>query len=359
VFSTDTYSNDPIKTWINDVCQNLGINLDSKSINQTNTQTISHLKRYDFRMNSLLSLYTPLITQIESDFFKQLLKSILEKEIDFAKKSFRVFYHGQKREFMLLQDIYNGLYEIAYKKPIDNFFMLRIPNNDFKKFTCIKDFLKQFIRNNLVNQCGFDHLPDISKVLLSVNPSLFGNIYNPGECTFCYFIDSKNVDCTNTSDLITQVFNVFNYQHYLSTYNNDIKELNKLLEQSETTKTGILLQIFIPENLVNQLAYRCISCGRLYYQDNEPEKHSATYDLDIYNKEKTNGWFEWLGFRLGHPKSLGAMQFRLLINQTTLDPNSGIKMYRYYNKTPNIKLYEDKLKKLLANIKADVEGNLA
>ncbi|MFH1831981.1 MAG: hypothetical protein ABH827_04255 [bacterium] len=309
------------------------------------TQTLAYLDKTDLRTN-LNASYSYKIKEIGIDYFKDIFKTILKNECDF-KDTHHVFYHGQKREFILPQDLYNELNKIAYKKSLQDFILLRTPDKDFSKFSCIKDFLAHYIKNKEIETGCFDHNPHINKNLLAANPSLFSNTYNLGECSFYYFINSNSIASIDILKLAENVFNIFNYKKYFSKYNKEIKELNSILSESEKGKTGALLQIFIPEKMVNTFAYRCQAFGCLYHTDKKPEKHPAVTDLNNYK----NGPSSWTG-----NSSFDNCQFRLLINQTMLDPNSGIKFFRYCNQTDTMKKYKAKLKDLCDKIAANVQA---
>lgn len=312
------------------------------------TPTLAYLDRADLRTH--LNICNNKIQEIGLDFFKDLFKSIVKREVDFTD-NYRVFYHGQRREFVVPQDLYKGLYEITYKKSLIDFIMVRVPNKNFGAFKCIKDFLYQCIKNgDIKNGSWFDEQSHIKTRLLSVNPSLFGNSCNGwwgGECSFAYFLDSFSISQINILNLVEEVFDIFNYKKYFSKYKKDIIELNSLLSAFEQTQTGALLQVFIPKKLVDSVAYRCNPGGFLYYNDNEPENHPASKDLDDYKKGT-----------IGIDSLFDETQFRILINQTMLDPQSGIKYFRYCNETEKMKEYQTKLKQLLDKISADLVSNL-
>src|SRR5208283_2512227 len=99
---------------------------------------------------------------------------------------------------------------------------------------------------------------------------------------------------------------------------NEIKELSNLLSAYEKNKTGVLLQIFIPKSLVNDIAYRCNPCGLIYHNDKNPEKNRPSDDLCEYQAKNSLDDY-----------SLDSTQFRLLMTQQMLDSTSGVKIFRY------------------------------
>ena len=71
------------------------------------------------------------------------INKILQKELE-LKEDYYVFYHGQKREFLLFQDLFEALYKIKLKKAFSDFIMLRIPDRNHKKYKNAQNFLEAF-----------------------------------------------------------------------------------------------------------------------------------------------------------------------------------------------------------------------
>ena len=329
---------------VEDAYRKLGFK--SSSIDVASTQTLSYLRRPGLR--NVLNSYNYKIDKIGHEFFKELFEVIISKEMEF-KDDFYVFYHGQKREFMLIQDLYQGLYEWMYKKAFRDFVMLRIPDKDFSKFESVKEFLRKYIVNGKISMWNFDDDSDIKKILLSVNPSLFGNSYSAGECTFYYFLNSSNASFLDTSFLVKNVFDFFKLENCFDMHKNEIEELSKLLSAFEESKTGILLQIFIPKALANDIAYRCRPWGLLYHDNvKKPETYDVAADLCEYQSKNTLDDY-----------AFDSTQFRLLMNKAMLDSQSGVKILRYCNETSALKEYKTKLKALLNKIGRQYEKTSA
>lgn len=328
---------------INDSCGPLMLPI--SRMRPTTTQTIAYLNKQNLQANLNFS-YNMCVARVGKQFLQNLFASVIAREIEYADR-YRVFYHGFDRTYILFQDIYSGLYSIVYKKILRDFVMLRIPDSDFNTFKNVNEFLRHHIRNGEIKNFGFDHIEHVKKRLLSVNPSLFGNTTYCGECTFQYFIDSHSVSGPSFKRLIKDVFKAFNYQTFFEKYKADIEELIDLLSDYEHEKTGGLLQIFVPESLVDSVAYKCRPYGLMAYDDEQPELHPASRDLDDYKRDAL--WAD---------DSYDNIQFRLLINQHILNPNSGIKMFRYCNETEKTKQYNIKLKNLLDTMATDVREGL-
>lgn len=305
------------------------------------TQTMAYLSNEDLQPE-INRNYINHIMRLGKTYCLDLFNSIIAKERQY-QDGYSTFYHGQDRIFLLFQDMYKGLYEIVNKKQLCDFIMLRIPSKDAGTFKTIQQFLKHYINNDKISNWDFDHLDEVRQRLICLNPSLFGNTHRPGECTLSYFLGSHSISVIDVLGLVQNTFDALAYKNMFNIYKKELKELSSLLSSSEPTKTGVLLQIFIPNKLVNELTYRCERYGKLYYTDKHPEWHPASFDLHEYKK---GGYW--------NPLSLDATQFRLLINEKTLDTNNGMRMFRYYNKTPNIQTYEQKLQNLLKRIGNDI-----
>lgn len=311
------------------------------------TPTLAYLGHSGLR-NEVSKIFSSKITEIGLDFFKNLLKCVIQNEIKF-KDDHYVFYHGQPRDFALMQDIFHGLSKIIYKKEMRDFIMLRIPTQDQLRFGVVNDFLKYYIINGeIISVFEFDLQPHIKKLLLSVNPSLFGNTFGAGCSTLEYFLCSTGCTFVDTLDLIEKTFDFFRLQDFFSKNQFEIKALQELLGAREAGKTGLLQQIFIPKNIINQVAYRSMPLGSLYYEDRNPDGHPASIDLNDYERGKPGDDF-----------SFDIIQFRLLMNGYMLDPKSGVKIFRYCHETANFIEYKIKLKELLSKIAQDYEKRLS
>lgn len=324
---------------IKNVC--LNVVLDSGLKQADTTQTLAYLGHPGLH-NQVSDTFNSKISEIGLDFFKKLLKSVIQNEIKF-KDDYYVFYHGQPREFALMQDLYRGLYKLIYKKEMHDFVMLRIPSENQARFENVLDFLKYYIKNSeIFKSHEFDLQLHIKYLLLSVNPSLFGNTFGAGCSTLEYFLRSSGCTFVDTLDLVERTFEFFNLQDFFYKNQSEIKELKELLCAYENEGTGLLQQIFIPKNIVDLVAYRSVPLGNLYYEDRNPDKHPASIDLNNYESNKSSDSSEDYNFDM--------TQFRLLMSGPMLNPESGVKIFCYCNETPKFIEYKIKLRKLLDKI---------
>ena len=321
---------------IQDVCSNVTL---ANGLKQPNTtQTLAYLGHPGLH-SEVSSIFSSKISEIGLNFFKSLLKSVIQNEIKF-KDDYYVFYHGQPRDFALMQDIYNGLYNIFYKKNIHDFVMLRIPSENQARFETVVDFLRYYIKNGeIFRAADFDLQSHTKYLLLSVNPSLFGNTFGSGCSSLEYFLCSTGCTFVDTSDLVERTFEFFSLQDVFYKNQFEIKELQELLAALEKEKTGLLQQIFVPKKMVDLIAYRSWPLGSLYYEDKYPEKHPVSIDLNDYESNKSSDDFNF-----------DITQFRLLMSGPMLDPQSGVKIFTFCNQTQKFNEYKIKLQKLLDKI---------
>ncbi len=310
---------------------------------ETISQTLTYLNQSDLKTN-VETTYQNKINYIGANFFENLINNAIAKELE-LKDSHYVFYHGQMLEFMLFQDIFDNLFRIKLKKNLKDFFILRVPDKDFDQVKKITDFLTYHEKTGKINYKDFDHDTEVRKVLLAVNPSLFGNQkYGRGECSFEYFLNSRNIAEFNFIYLIKNIFDYFDILRIYAKYENKIQELINLLSGYQSNKTGILLQIFVPKNMVEDLTYRCFPFGIPYYFSEK--YHLSASTLDGYQKNHL--------YYCMTSRNIDEMQFRLLINEKMLNPDSGIKMFRYVNETDNVKIYKQELITLFQKIEKEL-----
>ena len=267
---------------------------------------------------------------------KILIQKIIQKESDLSKNK-AVFYHAQNRTFLLPQDVYKKINLILFKKTIKTIVLLRIPNKESQKYKSVKDFLEKF--NYEIN----DDDEVIKSLLLSVNPTIFGNTAydETGESSLEYFLASCNANETNALLFTQNIFKYFNIEEIYFKYEKQLNELYEFLKSNEKNKTGILLQISIPLNEINQFIYQA-----------EPWGKPCLNSLPI-----TSLLTQYLSrsfINQNNSKKIDQLQFRVLLNDKFLQ-NKNIKIFRYFNKTSNIKIYKEKLNILFKNLEQDIK----
>jgi hypothetical protein len=304
--------------------------------------------------------------------YEKLIKATLDREKEYADHY--VFYHGTDNVWRLPQDLYTRLYTHFSKASVavmKDFIFLRFSSGlndvDVSKF-----LTKKLRESGLIN----DHR--LGSDLLAANLALFGSVGNASECTWGYFIKSR--EHTNpTRTVYESIMNTFKLSHKY------IDEIMKLIELYQT-KEQTILQIFVPKNLVNQIGYlawiRGIPADQPIMhtvlrsvQDKKFDKTAPA--LDHYSKlfrqeqEKQplfKGLIErlsmqefsldyFLTFYRNRPadiEDINIFQARLfLTNSVLLNPLSGVKIFRVSTATDaQLKKYHEKLdgiiKKMIA-----------
>lgn len=269
------------------------------------TATESHLKmmKDDWTVKEAQSSY------------KKLVDEVIAKEKEFCGTHY-VFYHGQMAEHYILQDFQKQLYQ---------FLSVRVPIKDFEFLRTWSSAREQIDANNYIDNhektTGYwnDHDSLLKKDMACVNLALFGNITNMGECTWYYFITNSNVGPVNIEMLLKNIFDEFNLnQSY-------IPKLLALFKKVDIKK-GLLQQIFVPKEKVDQCVYLAHAFGTPYRAsildaifDTKKQRHtSISKILDHYqaNPEKISG--------------LDTLQARVFFAQDImLNPDSGVKIFRH------------------------------
>ena len=277
-----------------------------------------------------LTKYTPLI------------KSIQDKEKELFDTHY-VFYHGQRREFRLMHDVVKEIFKwLDMRGLTKEFEYLRIPGSKFEIGKKLSDFIDE--KDKLYHYEKWNDYV-MADILLSVNLSLFGNtsMRFGGECTFEFFVTSGNIKGINLTELLKTLFNEYKFN---TSY---IQELMKAYEATiQTAKEGNLLQIFVPRTSVDEYVYLSHAFGTPYREQIVPGVFNSTKKrhmsiapvLDLYqqNPQSITG--------------LDKLQARFLMTTDTfLNPDSGIKMYRYTTVEKEVmKTYKKNVKKIVDDI---------
>lgn len=305
--------------------------------------------------------------------YEKFIKQILDREKEYD--NYYVFYHGADNVWRLAQDVYTRLYmhfnNISPTMMQDFIFLRFIQGLDD---VAIKDFLTNKLKESgLVN----DH--SWGNEILAVNLALFGNIGTAPECTWQYFIKSRG-HMNPMRSTYESIMNTFGLSHKY------IDELLKLVDLYET-KEEMILQIFVPKDLVNSIGYLAWIRGNpadqpLMYtvlrsvQDQKFEKTASALDYyaKLFKQEqekqplfkdlitKVNaGEFSldyFLTFYRNRPadiEDINNFQARLFFTRNVLlNPFSGVKIFRCSTATDaQLKTYNEQLDAIIKKIIAE------
>jgi hypothetical protein len=307
----------------------------------------------------------------------------LAKEVENADTHY-AFYHTTDNEWRLAQDVYTQLYAAFNPSTPKDFAFLRFEDISGPK---AKDFLVNELRQHgLVDDNG-----EVRALLLSVNISLFGNTGFPSECTWDYFLKTRE-HVQPGRDTYDQMMDKFGVSRK---YVEELLSLMKLLETKEKT----LLQIFVPKHKIDEIGYLAWATGipahdevvnwvrssvqkkvyPKYKKDPETGKVYAgelwaMWDLaDKFQKQQEKDPMfknlmenvkagdysldKYLKIYCNNPweiKGINYAQARLIFSpDVLLNPLSGIKIYRYTSMTKQQNSeYSKKLKDIIDKIVA-------
>lgn len=266
--------------------------------------------------------------------FGDAIKEMLENEERYRKDYF-VFYHAQGSANRILVEFLKNLYEFRNKVPLRSDFEYLRFWHDGSDYADVNSYLDSFGIPNPFSKIGdlYDGgRADIRAALLSVNPVLFGHFYWDGECTFNYFLHDKMVGPFIKGELQK----LFDYYGFDKGY---IKGLFEVSDQFET-RTGDIVQIFVPKNVVNDCAYLCEAWGipmKNFILDKNG-KPLALNDYDVIRERyaKCDGILNVIQNDIGVIKNAPSIQLRLFFSKSgpLLNPGLDAKMFRFTTLAP-------------------------
>jgi len=275
-----------------------------------------------------------------------LIGEIIAKE-NALKHNYYAFYHGQRKQNKLLQDIITGYIESVTGRELQDFVYVRPPDNNALERESLDFFLARTLRLDYKGEpCAHAHDRDeeSKKNLISVTPALFSG--SELENSFTYFLHNTNASApfTLTEKLLCLRDNIF------LKYTQELEQLSQLIDTTE----GNLLQICIPKKSVTAHAYLSLPLG-IPCNNHEvstcctmPQPRYNTTDIFLEHYQKN------IQSLLYCQHCLHQIQARLVVPSGLLNPDSGIKIYQYSTETPTVKAaYQQQLKELIKKIIAE------
>lgn len=162
----------------------------------------------------------------------------------------------------------------------------------------------------------------LGDLMLSVNPSLFGNTIHSGTGSFYYFTDT--LDPMQGNSIL---------KNFLKAWNFDTKYLADFFAAFEAyrrpSKANGLLQIFIPKNRVDEFVYLALPYGTPYRKALAPsfseQKHRHTKISDLLDAYMQRP----LSF---DKKTINELEMRIVFVPSFFEPETGI-LYESYDVT--------------------------
>jgi hypothetical protein len=308
--------------------------------------------------------------------------SVLAKEGKY-KDTHYAFYHGVTNDWRVPQDLYRKLY-LAFrtgqtKDELEDFQFIR-----FQPTTMVqtpKEFIvEQLTHNGLIN----DTLKtNIKSVIMSVNIALFGNVGVAQECTWEYFMKSQSHSLPNKSHI----------ENILKAFGADTKYADKIVRLGRHLhhKTQTLLQIMVPHEIVDKIAYASflkgtpadtktlnfvlkeVAAKKKRKKFTTPTRELSALEQVFKKEQEDNDLFNNMlqaakadsfaittlmdGYRNQPDKmgNLNDLQARILLTRNIItDPNVGIKFFRYSaHSAKKISQYEAEFDAIIKQIIAE------
>jgi len=302
--------------------------------------------------------------------YQKIIDAMLAREKEY--KNDYVFYHGMDNVWRVPQDLYTKLY-IHFKK---------LPENTAQNFVFLRfdgvnppSIIQQFLINKL-KEGGLINDHELGNFMYAANIAIFGNVGTDPECTWQYFVKSRG-HANPDRAVYEKILDTFGLTHQ---YINELMALTKLYETKEET----IVQIFIPQDKVDQIGYlswiRGVPAHKktmdMVLRSVRDKKFPKTAPaLEYYTKifkdeQEKNPIFSnlidrvnagdftlsyFLKFYRNYPEKIediNHFQARLIFTpEVLLNPLSGVKIFRYSMATPEqLKKYHEKFNEIFEKI---------
>lgn len=330
------------------------------------TQTVAHLS-----LESIRELIEKIYGDQVTPFFNIIASAIVQEQK--LKDTHFVCYHGTDSEWMVAQDLYTQLYKYLYpeEKISEEFKFTRFAEESIGHETAQDFLVSELQEKGLINDQGA-----MGAVLISTNLALFGNVSSSGECTWEYFLESKS----HYKPTVELYKKMMDHLELTDKYIEEIFALNDVVK----TKGQMLMQIFIPQEKIDEIAYLAWTRGIPAHQKTikwilgnvpnkawesvkpvmeqlteqfktEQEKNSMF--KEIMDEAKKGGFSPHAYLKMYRNKpweveGINYTQARLIVTpDMLLNPEWGIKIHRYTTLSrETLKEYNDKLNAIIDKI---------
>jgi|GEM_PF-2626683 len=288
--------------------------------------------------------------------YASIIADIEQKEKDFFDTHY-VFYHARNVNLLVVFDVAQEIMKWLSVYPNQDFVGLRLPNSVYTINTSILEFIDAQMQavkaekgdvgmfdietiktgpivQKLKAQGTINPEASVAQHLVSVNLSLYANS-NPwsismSECTMQFFASNKSLISVDSGEFLTELLKSVNIQN-ISLYSTQLQQAWSKFNSTCKPESGVLFQIFIPRDTVENYAYLSKAFG-------------------IYGTSKPVGWggaaqpepladFLEKYRNAPHsipPSTLDNMQARLVMTTDGfLNPASGIKIFEYMDVDKN------------------------
>ncbi len=215
---------------------------------------------------------------IITDFQKHQFAQMMEAERTYD--GWYVFYHATLDEIGLFYDVISEYRARLAMRHSDDVAVLRALDDKFKDIPDVAEFMAMFEdKTGIISDHSTKNGTKYSELGLSVNPFLFGNYDNSGECSYRYWLDNRSIFPPN----IMSAFHSFTQKIGLTIKWSDFKNLARpyRLENSR------MLQIFINPKIIDHVGYASIDFGqKLTFKAGDHNSNSIKLLLDLLRRKK-------------------------------------------------------------------------
>lgn len=241
---------------------------------------------------------------------KMLIKRVLQKEHEEKEKGRYVFFHAQQWHLTLYADIFKKLWEMVYQERVSDYQFLR-----FTPKPNIPLLEQESLTRSAMMKTGRTNRN--RSHLLFMNHALFGNINNPGSCSYDYFLSNSNVNAPEIS--IQELFSVFNIETLYKKYQKKFEILNKLHYKANEHGFGNFLLISCTQEQIQSTVFAAQPGG--YKRSVKVSKHETNDVTTILNALQSN------------PQTLDNSDrieyCMVLTRDLALDPQKGPRIYSF------------------------------
>lgn len=277
--------------------------------------------------NTSTNALTDMIEELSPKLSQLPLFTIFSNEAEYADK-YEVFYHAHPSKVQIVQDLFGAFGNFLHNYKNKNFIFLRNPIQNWHQKSYLSpqpdeyDLSQLQLYQTLLAGSLNDMDTHIQSKLLSVNIHLFANANEwmcRGSSTLNYYANNTSASYNNT--LIIQLLEDYDFIPH--------SNFKQIIQNSQQILRGNLLQIFIPKTKVDNCVYMSHPLGQPFCDNFKCISHQELSKCLGLNSTLPNfyrGCGRW---------NFYCPQARIILDHNImLNPNSGVKIFRYTQNSP-------------------------
>lgn len=273
----------------------------------TTTQTEAYLKRHE---NEIRLQWDHWLSMKD-----QTIAQLLEREKRYASTHY-VLYHAHNRDLIIFHDFLKEFYSyLDLENHPEHFVFMRSRELGIVNQPSANSYLEGTPHPN-------DSYNTVAAQMMAVNLNLFGNHYSPGECSFDYWMGNRSARAPWIRSCFTGLWNHYNLPESLL---DELMGLQSYLNEA----SGSLLQIMVPKDRLDEIAYLCHPFGLPYTGELVPEHYS-------HEHTRHTSLAPIIEKMISDPSSMEIQHFqaRVLFLAPLFDSRCGISMHRHIDIDP-------------------------